>query len=142
MSAVLDTNVVVSGLLSPAGPAGQLLDRVIEEAVVPCVDGRILEEYETVLRRPELGIPREHVDAILATVYGSGERVVSTPLPVDLPHPADRPFLEVAAAAGVPLVTGNQRHFPKSTRMGVAVLGPREFLDLLGREGPGRRSRR
>ena len=56
---------------------------------------------------------------------------VALPLQAMLPDTDDLPFIEVAAAAGVPLVTGNIRHFPKRSRCGVDVLSPRQFLDGL-----------
>ena len=43
---VLDTNVLVSGLLSATGPCGRLIDLVVEGLLQPCVDSRILGEYE------------------------------------------------------------------------------------------------
>ena len=45
-----------------------------------------------------------------------------------LPDPDDEPFLECALTAGVPLVTGNIRHFPKSAAQGVQVMTPEQFL--------------
>ena len=59
------------------------------------------------------------------------ERVTALPLSVDLPDPTDLPFLEVADAAQACLVTGNARHFPKKHCKGIAILLPREFLDVL-----------
>ena len=45
-----------------------------------------------------------------------------------LPDPDDAPFLECALAAGVPLVTGNIRHFPKSVAEDVIVITPAQFV--------------
>jgi hypothetical protein len=62
------------------------------------------------------------------------ERAIATePARIDatLPHEDDRPFLEVAAATGAPLVTGNIRHFPPDACKDVHVLEPAAFLDLL-----------
>ena len=57
MRVVLDTNVLVSGLLTPSGPCGQIVELVLDGVLDLCVDGRILDEYEDVLRRPKLAIP-------------------------------------------------------------------------------------
>ena len=59
---------------------------------------------------------------------------VALPLQVMLPDVDDLPWLEVAVAEGVPLVTGNIRTYPKRLRCGVEVLSPRQFLDRLRRE--------
>jgi hypothetical protein len=44
---------------------------------------------------------------------------------------ARAPFLECARIAGVPLVTGNLRHFPKSVAGKVPVLTPAQFVASL-----------
>ena len=70
---------------------------------------------------------------MLDLIRSAVEIAAAFPLPVELPHPADLPFLEVAASAGAVLVTGNLRHYPRRARAGVTVVTPREFLDLLRR---------
>lgn len=132
MRAVLDTNVVVSGLLAPAGTCGQIVDLLLEGEIDLCLDGRILAEYEEVLKRKELSLPVQDVEKFLDYVKRSSETIVSRPLGSHLPDPDDLPFLEVAAAAATVLVTGNLRHYPAGQRGEVRVLSPRDFLSLLG----------
>ncbi len=133
MKVVLDTNVLVAGLLTPGGTCAQVLDLVIEGVVEACVDERILGEYEMVLRRPRLAIPAGEARAVLDIIRRTAEPVAAVPLPADLPDKEDVPFLEVATAAGAILVTGNLRHFPKKACKGVRVLSPAGLLDLLRR---------
>jgi len=133
MKAVLDTNVLVSALLTPVGVCGKILWLVFEEIVRPCVDMRVLTEYEGVLPRPALGLDPADVEDTLNVMRTRSDFVEPSPLGVMLPHPSDTPFLEVAADTGAVLVTGNLRHFPPNQRAGVTVLRPREFLDLLDR---------
>ena len=90
-----------------------------------------MEEYREVARRPELGIDTIDADRVLDFLESSSLPTVALPLQAMLPDTDDLPFIEVAAAAGVPLVTGNIRHFPKRSRCGVDVLSPRQFLDGL-----------
>jgi putative PIN family toxin of toxin-antitoxin system len=131
--AVLDTNVLVSGLITAGGTCGQIVDLLLAEAFDPCLDGRILQEYETVLPRAKFRISPERVAATLSFLRSEAESVISRPVAVELPEDTDRPFLEVAREAAAILVTGNPRHFPEDRRAGVTVLSPREFLDLLSR---------
>ena len=132
MRIVLDTNVLVSGLLSESGPPGRLVSLVPEDLFVPCFDARILAEYWKVLLRPHLGIAPAKVERLLNDLEEEGETFVGHPLPERLPDPSDEAFLEVAVAAGAEfLVTGNLRHFPARLRHGVAVVSPRVFLDAL-----------
>jgi len=128
---VLDTNVLVSGAITPGGPCREIVDLLVSFAFQLCADHRILEEYHRVLRRPELGIEPAEAAVVLEFIDRAAIHITCRPLPVELPDPADRPFLEVAAEAGAVLVTGNKRHFPKRVRHGVRVLSPREFLNML-----------
>lgn len=52
MRQVLDTNVVVSGVLMPMGPPGHLLDLVLTGEVTPVIEPRVAGEYREVLLRP------------------------------------------------------------------------------------------
>lgn len=134
MEIVLDTNVLVSGLIKAFGPPGRIIDVVRAGEVSLCVDDRILQEYADVLRRPELSpwIHQPDRDAILDFIAGYSRRVVATVLVEDLPDPGDSPFLEVALAADVPLVTGNIKHFPAALCRGAAVLLPADFVKTIG----------
>lgn len=131
MKIVVDTNVIVSALLTPAGVCGQILDLLVEGVLQPCVDERMLAEYEEVLPEPRFPFTSVQVRTMLKIFRTVGEPVAALPLDAALPHEDDRPFLEVAATAQVILVTGNRKHFPKKACKGVTVLSPREFLDLL-----------
>jgi len=126
---VLDTNVLVSGVLGTTGPPARLVDGVLEGELELVFDVRILAEYEDVLRRPELALPRPAVGRLVASLERFGLEVVLPPWPVHLPDPDDEAFLAAAFALGCPLVTGNLRHFPASARQGVEVLSPRDFLE-------------
>ena len=129
MKIVLDTNVLVSGLLSPYGAPADVLRMVIGGAVTLCVDPRILVEYEQVLARPLFGFAQDAVDALIGFVAAEGEHVVAAPWREPLPEPDDAPFLEVAVAGGAAcLVSGNLAHFPVAARGGVEVLSPAAFV--------------
>ena len=129
---VLDTNVLVASLLQPAGRCGRLLDLVVDGAAEVCVDDRVLAEYAEVLTRRKLHLPPEKVQTLLEFFRQSGIPVIAHPLAVTtLPDPDDLAFLEVAASGEALLVTGNQRHFPKSAPGAVSVLSPAECLEAL-----------
>ena len=135
MKIVLDTNVVVSGLLNPYGAPGAIVGMVAAGELMLCFDSRILLEYREVLGRPAFPFQRDQIDAFLEQVRGAGEPVAARPLPAGLPDPDDEPFLEVAVAAGAEyLVTGNVRHYPARCRRGVRVVSPRKFLEVFRRE--------
>lgn len=130
MRIVLDTNVVVSGLLSPFGPPGEIVRMVTSGAVTLCLDARIFAEYDEVLARPRFGFDPDSVAALLDYVDFRGETVASKPLILRLPDPDDEPFLEVALACDADcLVSGNISHYPPELRSGVVVLSPADFME-------------
>jgi putative PIN family toxin of toxin-antitoxin system len=131
MKIVLDTNVLVAGLLSPFGPCAQIVRMVSSGELSLCLDARILSEYDEVLRRPKFKFRIDKVAALLDHIEHSGTLVASSPLSDPLPDSGDQPFLEVALAGeAVCLVTGNHAHFPVRRCHGVKVLSPSEFLIL------------
>ena len=134
MKIVLDTNVLVSGLLNPDGAPGRIIDLLRSGVVQSVVDDRILAEYRDVLQRDRFAgyfteFDRENILEFLAanSVYTTSSVVV-----LDLPDKGDIPFLETALTEKVPLVTGNGRHFPSRQRRGVSILTPAEFLRQFG----------
>jgi uncharacterized protein len=66
-SAVLDTNVIVSGLLRPAGAPASIMDLGFSGQFRWYASEAILEEYEVVLARKKLGIPPRRRQTFLQT---------------------------------------------------------------------------
>jgi putative PIN family toxin of toxin-antitoxin system len=129
---VLDTNVLVSAVLSPAGPPARILDLVFAGMLVPLFDDRILYEYRDVLSRRRLRIPPAEASMVMEYLIEVGRLVSVPPLALDLADPDDAPFVEVAAGAGAEaLVTGNLRHFTRlPDELRVRALSPADFLAL------------
>jgi len=130
MRVVIDTNVIVSGILNPHGSPGRILDTLLSEAITALYDDRILSEYHEVLLRPVFGFLRSDVEALLDFVESRGEHISAEPLSLILPDPDDLPFLEVATSgAAEALITGNARHFkPCRGQHSVLVITPADFL--------------
>lgn len=137
MRIVLDTNVLVSGLLSPFGPPGEIVRLAAAGEITLCFDPRIVAEYRLVLARPAFGFDPELLGMLLGQLEADGVLTTARPLARRLPDPGDEPFLEVALAARARfLVTGNARQFPPASRAGVRLASPREFLDGLRKARP------
>jgi len=131
MRIVLDTNVLVSGLLNPYGAPGQIARMAAMGEIALCFDARILSEYRDVLVRPRFGFRAEHVGALLEQIRVAGVSSATHALTSQLPDRDDEAFLEVAiASAAEYLVTGNTRHFPVRLRSGVRVVSPVEFVEI------------
>jgi putative PIN family toxin of toxin-antitoxin system len=136
MIIVLDTNVIVSGILRPYSKAASILRLVATGAITLAYDLRIFSEYRDVLNRPKFAFAKEDkedIDAFLDQVEKEGVVVSVMPLKFRLPDPEDESFLEVALAGKAPaIVTGNKRHFPKKEYGGTKILSPAEFLEGFG----------
>lgn len=130
MRIVLDTNVLVSGLLAPFGKCGEIVRMLTLDKIELCVDARILLEYDDVLHRPKFDIDPHSVDVVMEYIQNTSDFHATSPLDRPLPDEDDNPFLEVAlSSAAECLVTGNLKHFPMRCRAGVRVLSPKQFLD-------------
>jgi putative PIN family toxin of toxin-antitoxin system len=139
---VVDTNVLVAGLLSPFGPPGEIVRMIASGTLRLCFDARILTEYSEVLARPRFQFSHEHTLALLEQIKAEGLSVAGSPLPARLPDHTDEPFLETAVAGKAEcLITGNTKHFPSGRRQGMAVLSPRELLDHYRRRSQSRTRR-
>ena len=133
MLIVLDTNVIVSGLLSPHRPPARIVDLVLSNAVQVAFDDRILAEYADVLTRPPFGFPARQVRDLIHHIRLNGRPVIpGLQLSLDCPDPDDLPFAQVALLASVDaLVTGNSSHFAFLAQHNVSVMTPSEFLSSL-----------
>lgn len=128
--AVFDTNVIVSGFLSPYGPPGRIVEWLRQGIVRAVLDDRILGEYRSVLVRPAFRLPPIEIDVVLERIvfFSVSPSIPPNCLQKALPDPDDEPFAECAAAAGCPLVTGNLRHFPTDA-ISQPIFTPAEFVE-------------
>lgn len=139
MKVVVDTNVLVAGLLSPFGPPGEIVRMIASGTLHLCFDARILTEYSEVLARPKFQFKSELTQALLEQIKTEGLSVAGDPLPARLPDPTDEPFFEAAIAGDADcLITGNIKHFPSAKRQGAVVLSPSEFLDYFRKQSRSR----
>lgn len=129
---VLDTNVLVSGLLSAKGPPGRLIDAILARKLAIAFDDRILCEYREVLARPRFSFKAADVAAFWE-ILPFQRHLVAMPMEgLKASDASDTKFLEVAAATESKIVvTGNEKHYPKKTRGEVRILSPREAFELI-----------
>lgn len=137
MRVVLETNVLVSGLLQPHGAPGELARLAAIGVLQVCYDVRILAEYRAVLLRPLFPFAQTRVESLLDQVKAGGLMVGARPLPAPLQDPDREVFLAVALAGPAPhLVTGDARHYPAKSRQEVQVVSPAEFLTWYRKQVP------
>lgn len=127
--AVFDTNVLVSALMSRRSdsPTVVLLDYVLDGRIVLLYNEDILSEYDEVLHRTKFDFSNERIQAVIDLVK-TGMQLDPTVSCEDFPDPDDRVFYEVALTKdGAYMVTGNQKHFPKSP----IVVTPAEMIRIM-----------
>lgn len=126
---VFDTNVLVSALLTKRfdSPTSLLLDYVLEGKLVPLYNEEIIVEYKDVLHREKFKFANERINAVLDLIC-LGMELGRTPSEECFPDADDAVFYEVALSKeGSYIVTGNQKHFPKSP----IVVSPMEMLKII-----------
>lgn len=140
MRAVLDANVVISALIRPEGPPGQILVRLLRDAAFDLVvSPATMEELRRSLRHPrvrrhvklkgaELDLWVDGLQTIAVVVEGKVSR------PIVAADPADDIYL-AAAVDGLAeyLVSGDRHLLDLLEHEGVRIATPRAFLDRLDR---------
>ena len=132
---VVDTNVLVSGLLSrePDSPLSAVLDGMINGSLPFLLSPQLLAEYRTVLLRPRVqhyhGLSLREVDAILTEIAANGiwrEPVESS----SAPDPGDDHLWRLLSAVpGSILVTGDRLQLQNPPE-NASVLSTRSYFEL------------
>mgnify|MGYP003394196294 CR=1 FL=1 len=131
MRAVLDTNVVISGILF-GGVPGAVLEAWAEGKFEVCLSPSIFDEYMRTCDR--LGDSHSGLDylEILTTLIGNGTLVPdSETIPTITADPDDDKFMVCAHRCGAVVVSGDQHVVDADGWEGVEVLSPRDFLTRL-----------
>ncbi len=132
---VVDTNVVVSGLISSdkESPTVFVLDAMLGGGLVYLLSQELLNEYSTVLRRPNLmrlhGLSGEDIDRLLTHLVANA-MWRDPAVRGDAPDSADRHLWALLAAfPGAVLITGDRLLIKEPPSPG-SVISPRRFRDL------------
>ncbi len=130
MRVILDTNILVSALITPFGNPAKILDMVLFGELQVLYDDRILYEYREVLLRPKFGFEKKDVDELLAFIEAEGFKITAVPVNETLVDEDDIPFIEVdISGKAEALITGNKRHFKvKGGVKQIKIMAPDEFL--------------
>ncbi len=125
MLAVIDTNILVSAMLSERGTPAKIVALASKGVITPCYDNRILREYRDVLTRPKFKFDAERITELLDMIIEKGENVKPDPLDIEFTDKDDKKFYEAAKFCNAELITENIRHFPADK----AVMTVSEFLE-------------
>ena len=130
--AVVDTNVLVSALLSKKDDAAtvQVFQRILGGDVIPLYSNETMAEYREVLARRKFKFDNEVVNYVLSDIEKFGMLVTPSPTGAVLPDLDDLPFYEIVMERiddNPYLVTGNIKHFTNER----FVVTPSEFLAVI-----------
>ena len=127
---VLDTNVLVSRLLSPGGTASRAVDRALESGVL-LVSEATMEELESVLSRSRFDpfVSREARQQFVRLLGGVSRLIPITRRFSACRDPRDDKFLDVALNGGArPIVTGDRDLLALHPFHTIPILNPAAFL--------------
>jgi uncharacterized protein len=128
---VLDTNVIVSSIISGQGSEARVFDLAMNNVVDLYVSKPILDEYREVLSRPKFELSLTDVKSTMRLIAGASTVVQPTHKVTASPDEPDNRFLECAEAAKADyLVTGNKKDFPKRWKT-TAIVNAKELLELI-----------
>lgn len=133
---VVDTNVLVSAILSPDGAAREVLRLCLSAQALPLVGPALFLEYEDVFSREELFAnspigPVERSELLDAMLSVSQWVSISYLWRPNLPDEADNHVVELAVAGNAGwILTGNTRDIARGELRfdGVRIATPAEFL--------------
>ena len=122
---VLDTNILVSALLSPEGNSAKIYKMFLTGRLSLVYSNEIFEEYQDVLFRPRIGIPADDAEIVLAAVWQYGKKIMPLSSANTMIDEDDRIFYDTAKNADAFLITGNKRHYPQDS----FIFTPAEFIE-------------
>lgn len=135
--AVLDTNVLVSGLVAKQGPPRQILDAWLEGRYTLVTSLYLVEELTHVLSYPRIAerllMNDEEVEALLAALLS---QAAVTPGQLRLPGVTRDPKDDAVVACAKEgeadyIVSGDQDLLVLGEYEGIQVITPRQFMEIL-----------
>lgn len=132
--AVIDTNVIVSSMLSGASIPGIIVSKALSGPIIPLLNDEILNEYKDVLLRNKFDLDEEAVLELIEELKKRAIYLDRTETTEVFNDPDDIVFYEIVMTARndseAYLITGNKKHFPAKS----FVVTPREMLDIIGED--------
>ena len=134
---VLDPGVIVSAIVTPQGPTGQLISAIRSTKVRPVVCPRLVEELTGVLHRPKFRtyVTVDEADRAVELLSRSAEhRDDPAEVPGRCRDPKDDYLIALALDANAAGLVSGDRDLTTLVIDELAVLPPRGLLDRLAAE--------
>ena len=139
---VLDTNIVVAGLLWN-GPPRRLIELAVEGKAVELFSSPVLlDELAHTLGYSKFAARIESFGTSIAALVAQYTSLVSLVMPASVPHMVaadaddDHVIAAAVAARAKLIVTGDRKHLlPIGSHQGIAIVTAREVVDRIGAAG-------
>ena len=126
-SIVIDTNVIVSAILTPTGKPAQIASLVSSNRIKVFYSVDILREYKRVLAYERLKIHKDIQAETVEMITKFGILIDPPTSTIQIPDETDRIFYDTAKASNSILITGNIKHYPAE----FFVMKPSDFLSKI-----------
>jgi len=131
---VIDTNVLVSGLLFGGNP-GELITLWKERRIQPLSSRDIIEEYLRVLAYPKFRLAEEEIEYLFSQEVLPWFEVITVQSgqPFVIDDPSDDKFIWCALEGSAEAVISSDQHLLKLSSCPVPIFSPSEFLRAISR---------
>ena len=135
MRAVIDTNILLAGLLNVEGGAAKIIDRFKNGAFELILTHEVFTEYLEVIHCFDNDVPANKSEELMELIFEKSVKVT----PVDSKglcnDHSDEKFLDAALSGNAGfIVTKNKKHFPRNME-DVRIVNVKEFLTELEKVG-------
>ncbi len=112
MRLVIDTNIIVSALLSRDSRAFQVLSDAFDRKYTVMISEEIFQEYQDVLHREKFCFDEDIITFLLTWFKQNAVWIEVIKSDIPMKDEKDRIFYDVARTCKARLVTGNLKHYP------------------------------
>jgi putative PIN family toxin of toxin-antitoxin system len=134
---VIDTNIIVSGLITTGTPPASILNAVKEQKIVLLVSDEVVGEYLRVLEYPHIRkykkITDEAIGHLTALFINEAERIEVLSEIIESPDPDDNKFLSLAVEGKADLlITGDKADLLSLKEIkGIKIVTARKAIETL-----------
>ena len=118
MNIVIDTNVLLSALLTPDNKSYIILERLVDGTYTLCYNEIIINEYKEVLSRKIFNISKIKIAYLISLIRLKGIYILKyDKSKIAFIDESDRVFYDIAMQSDSILITGSTKHFPRHKRV-------------------------
>lgn len=135
VAAIIDTNVLVSGMLTTEdeSPTSRILDGMLVRQFDFLLSSELIAEYRAVLLRPKVrklhGLSAEEIDQVLTEIAANAVMRDPREPRAQPPDKGDRHLWALLSTARTAVLVTGDRRLVKSAHFAGRIMTPREFID-------------